>query len=426
MSSPRTLTQLLALLACPECREGDGLSIQPATPIEGRYWQSMLRERSQPRAKLVCRVCSRPYPVTADGIPILWSRALEQTFQSLNAEVNAAAPTEHDVKAANIQLYDTIADSYDAEGVHADEVTRARLVSAFGEAAEDCRGPHVDVGCGAGNVLQFFSGVINGPRIGVDVSLAGLRAVRRKGFYAVVADAERLPFPTESLGLITASSVLHHLYRPERLMREAFHALRTGGVFLTDFDPHGRAARWGWLALQLYALRRPVYHLFSRGRRRVFHRSSEVQTWNAVAEFHNKPGEGFDIEELQNSLVEAGFELRRIFPHNCRDASVHRGPLVRPSARHLLVQSLSGRNAFSRRNSDTLLTASVKPKCRIEVDHNGRISPFARQVTRKLFAAGAAALQESEHALLSAAVSPHVEGHAGQTADSLRLLTSDI
>ncbi|MBX3437603.1 MAG: methyltransferase domain-containing protein [Planctomycetaceae bacterium] len=395
---------LLPHLACPECRTTDGLSLERATTLEGRRWQSMLREAAELQSKLVCRACTRSYPVTDDGIPVLWSDALERTFRSLHKELNAAAPTEQDVKAANIQLYDTISNAYDAEGVHADSVTRSRMVSAFEEAAAGRRGPHVDVGCGAGNVLEFFTDVLDGPRIGVDVSLTGLRAVRRKGFDAVMGDAERLPFAEGSIGLITASSVLHHLFRPERLMCEAYSVLRKGGVFLTDFDPNGRAARWGWLALQLYALRRPVYSLLSRGRRRVFHSSKQVQTWNALAEFHNKPGEGFDIGELQSSLVNAGFELRRIFPHNCRDNSVHQRSLVRPSARHLLVQSLSGRNAFSRRNSDTLLTASVKPEVPARMNHQGEISPWARQVTQKLFAAGASALQESEHALMAAAV----------------------
>lgn len=419
-STPQALAPLLSYLACPECRCWGGLSVQPATAGEGRRWRSLLRESEKPHWKLVCRACARPYPVTVDGIPVLWSQALEQTFRSLGSDVNAAAPTEQDVKSANIQLYDTIAEAYDSEGVHADRVTRSRLVSAYCEATDEFRGPHVDVGCGAGNVLQFFADVISGPGIGVDVSFAGLRAVRRKGFYAVLGDAERLPFAEGSLGLVTASSVLHHLYRPERLMQEAHHVLRAGGVFLTDFDPHGRAARWGWLAVQLYALRRPLYHWLSRGRRRVFHSTNQVQTWNEVAEFHNRPGAGFDMDDLQSALVAAGFQLQRIFPHNCGDDSVHRSQLVRPSARHLLVQSLSGRNAFSRKNSDTLLTASVKPRTAATIDHDGRISPLAQKITQKLFAAGAGALQESEHVLVSAAVSSRHADGARQPEDSLR------
>ncbi len=395
MSQSPSVHALLPHLACPACQQPQRLSVETACKNLASQWQMVLREQTRPEYQISCARCDRSYPVTIDGIPILWSPMLEQTFSSLDGDVNGVDPTEQDVKAANIQVYDQISDAYDTEGVHADDVTRSRLVDAYCEATNTREGTHVDVGCGAGNVLQFFASVIDGPKIGMDVSLSGLRAVRRKGFHAVLGDAEQLPFPNGSLGLVTASSVLHHLFRPDRLMQQAHAALRTGGVFLTDFDPNGRAAQWGWLALQLYALRRPVYQMLSLGRRRVFHGSEQVQTWNAVAEFHNKPGEGFDIVELHSALVEAGFEVHRLFPHNCRDTSVNRGSFVQPSPRHLLVQALSGRNPFSRHNSDTLLTASVKPVKAANVEHNGRISPAAKRQVHELFAEGRSVLQES-------------------------------
>jgi ubiquinone/menaquinone biosynthesis C-methylase UbiE len=321
------------------------------------------------------------YPVTADGIPVMWTRTLEQTFANLGNDLNVTDPQETDVKAANINVYDTIAEAYDAEQVHADEITGARLQSAYQQAGGLGGGPHLDVGCGAGNVLTIFEEVVAGPHIGMDVSLSALRAIRRKGFLAVLGDAERLPFRPESIGLLTASSVLHHLFDPQRLIREAHQVLRDGGVFLTDFDPHGRAAQWGWLARQLYQLRRPVYHLLSLGRRRVFHGSEQVQTWNMVAEFHNKPGEGFDRDELGAALRQAGFDRSRIFAHNGRDAAVDDREFVEPSARHLLVQTLSGRNAFARRNADTLLTVSVKDLSAVQRPSAG-LSPAVQKVVR--------------------------------------------
>ncbi|MCA9108970.1 MAG: methyltransferase domain-containing protein [Planctomycetaceae bacterium] len=391
MHKSQRLQDLLPLLACPECQEPGGLSIETVSAQQAEEWQTVLREQARPEQQIICGSCHRAYPVTIDGIPVLWSHMLEQTFDHLEEDVNGVNPSEQDVKAANIQVYDQISDAYDSEGVHADEVTRSRLVSAFVEATNTRQGTHLDVGCGAGNVLQFFSDVLEGPKIGMDVSLTGLRAVRRKGFHAVLGDAEKLPFPNSSLGLVTASSVLHHLFLPDRLMQQAHRTLSTGGVFLTDFDPNARAAEWGWLALQLYALRRPVYHLLSLGRRRVFHGTEQVQVWNAVAEFHNKPGEGFDIGNLRSALVRAGFELHRVFPHNCHDSSVSSGSFVQPSPRHLLVQALSGRNPFHRDNSDTLLTASVKP---VSV-HNDEISPSGRRQVQELFAESHSGLQES-------------------------------
>ncbi len=360
MLLPPGLDVLMPLLACPEADHHCRFEFTPTTGAEARQWTHMLREPTSIPHKLVCRESGLEFPVTADGIPVMWSSELRETFEHLDVDVDGACPSERDVKSANIHVYESIVDSYDLAGVHADPVTVGRLQSAFLQSVSNSQVPHLDVGCGGGNVLTIMREVCGRPQIGLDVSLAGLRVVRRKGFHAILGDAERLPVRAGSVGLVTSSSVLHHLFAPERLIGEAARVLGPGGIFLTDFDPHRRAAEWGWLARQLYGLRMPVYRLMSGGRKRVFHADERIQTWNEVAEFHNGPGSGFEKGHLERILGESGFHAVDVFPHNCQDANVTRREFARPSLRHFVVQTLSGRNPFARRNADTLLTISSK------------------------------------------------------------------
>ena len=362
MTETQNLEHVFHLLACPNPCGHTGLDVHESSASDSDRWQAMLGERRTIPHKLICGACGREYPVTRDGIPVMWSQPLEATFGDLDADMDAAAPTEQNVKAANIQVYENIVDAYDAEGIHADPATQSRMISAVCEATPSGHGPHLDIGCGAGNVLDIFASEFAGLRVGVDVSLSGLRATRRKGHCAVLADAERLPFRAEVAGLITSSSVLHHLYEPHRFISEAQRILRANGVFLTDFDPNGHAARWGRLARLIYDLRRPIYRALSFGRRRVYHGTEQVQTWNAVAEFHNQPDAGFDPDQLRAMLRWTGLDVSRVFLHNCGDPAVSDSRWVRPTLRHSLLQLLSGRNPFVRRNANTVMTTSLKPQ----------------------------------------------------------------
>lgn len=320
-----------------------------------------LKERHPLSGGLRCSSCDRIFPVTHDGIPVLWSESLRQSFETVD-QAPGAVPGERDVKAANIQVYESIVDDYDSDGIHADDVTRSRMADALSRVEGWAEGLHVDVGCGAGNVLATARDAGAARGLGIDVSLTGLRRTRSKGFDVVLGDAEALPLRSGVATLVTASSVLHHLFDPGRLMAEAFRACKPGGAFLTDFDPSRRAANWGPLALALYKARTPAYRLLARVmRRKVGHGSKRIQEWNRIAEFHNRPGEGFDVDELRRELQDVGFDVVAVHLHDTRESSLASSPWIRPRTAAVVTQLLSLRNPWARVNADTLLTLSRKP-----------------------------------------------------------------
>ncbi len=351
------------ILACPECRISDTLSLRPASPESAALLRHTFDESRPVAQEIVCGNCGRSYPVTWDGIPILWSDALRGACLSIDQELLGQQPTERDVKAANIRVYEaTIGDYHDAE-IHADSASASRLVAALDLCKGVPKGWHVDVGCGGGNVLEVVNSTGIRPQIGIDVSLAALRIVRQKGYPVVLGDAECLPLANSSIAVLTASSVLHHLFAPNRLITEVHRALKPKGIFFSDFDPNKDAADWGPIPRLLFELRLPIYRLLSRRQRtRTGHRSQTIQRWNKIAEFHNAPGAGFSPIGLARSLEQAGLEVRLILRHTTKGGAVANTHLVRPSLRALCTQSLSLRNPFLRKNADTLLTLSQKPE----------------------------------------------------------------
>lgn len=371
------MNQLLELLACPVCRDSSKLRIQAVTPALARDWAQALHESASASAEIECGGCGRTFPVTSDGIPVMWSDTLRDTFGSLDHAIDASNPCERDVKAANIHVYETIVDEYDHVGVHADPATHQRFLNALERAGGCGGGWHLDVGCGGGNILEMARKAGAERGIGVDVSLAALRCIRKKGFQAVLGDAESLPIRSSVTGLVTASSVLHHLYDPQRLIAEAQRTLKPGGLFLTDFDPNQEAAEWSRLAKLLYDARKPAYLVLSKlCRQKVAHTSRQVQEWNNVAEFHNHPGAGFCPVKLSAQLSGAGLEVLLLHKHNTRESEVTESPFIRPHLRAVVSQLLSFRNPWLRKNADTLMTLSRKPFVETRAPHclSGQLS----------------------------------------------------
>jgi ubiquinone/menaquinone biosynthesis C-methylase UbiE/uncharacterized protein YbaR (Trm112 family) len=374
----QTLEGLLPILSCPECRNDATLVVHSGTTAVAIACCRLTREEIRRDFCLRCESCNRLFPVTLDGIPLLWSDTLHRAVHSASLASEAFAdsipsvpgePSATSVKAANIKLYDEIIGDYDIGGIHADDRHGARMASALHVAQRDLTaltGWHIDVGCGNGNILRRVRRTTNvAYSLGIDVSLSVLRRLRHshRDYFAVLGDAESLPLKSNSISLLTASSVLHHLHSPERLVAEAGRVLLPdGGLFLTDFDPNSVAADWGVLLRKAYGARQLAYRTAHAlwPTRKVLHKNSRVQEWNDLAEFHNKPGAGFNPQVVTQQLKSAGMDVLLVFLHNTLDGKVTASNWVRPRVRHLVVQTLSGRNPFDRRNSDTIMTLSRK------------------------------------------------------------------
>jgi len=84
----------------------------------------------------------------------------------------------------------------------------------------------LDNGCGIGLQLDRLS---TKRPIGVDLSFGMLQRARRKAPTIVQGDSMRLPFRDQSLDLIFARSLLHHLSTPAAGLSEIRRVLREGG-----------------------------------------------------------------------------------------------------------------------------------------------------------------------------------------------------
>lgn len=103
----------------------------------------------------------------------------------------------------------------------------------------------LDLGTGTGGLLPLLGRYVGGV-IAVDGSRAMLgRARERLGqeqagrVQFLRADVERLPLPDASVDGVVANMILHHLARPQAVLREAARVLRPGGRgVIVDFEAH--------------------------------------------------------------------------------------------------------------------------------------------------------------------------------------------
>ena len=96
----------------------------------------------------------------------------------------------------------------------------------------------LDIGCGAGNLLQAARK--NGWNAqGLDVSAGAVKHVRSIGFEVFEGELQDAAFPSESFDVVTAAELLEHLIDPQPLLCEVARILRPGGLFWTT-TPHAR------------------------------------------------------------------------------------------------------------------------------------------------------------------------------------------
>jgi len=80
----------------------------------------------------------------------------------------------------------------------------------------------LDVGCGAGNILELLLGR---KIVGLDLSdtlleMAQKRIAGKNGYELIKADAEKIPFPEGTFDRIICSEVLEHTVNPEKVIQE--------------------------------------------------------------------------------------------------------------------------------------------------------------------------------------------------------------
>ena len=101
----------------------------------------------------------------------------------------------------------------------------------------------LDVGCGPGNLLGILHDKHTDSKLtGLDVDPKILKIARNKlsdKIEFIESSATELPFPDNSLDVVTSTLMIHHLksHEKEKMIKEVYRILKTGGRFyLFDFS----------------------------------------------------------------------------------------------------------------------------------------------------------------------------------------------
>ena len=122
----------------------------------------------------------------------------------------------------------------------------------------------LDIGCGAGNLLEAARG--HGWQAqGLDVSSHAAEHVRGLGFEVFAGELHEAAYPSEQFDVVTAAELLEHIFDPRSLLQEVARILRPGGLFWTT-TPHARGLSARMLGLQWRCIWPPEHlQLFSLG-----------------------------------------------------------------------------------------------------------------------------------------------------------------
>ena len=138
-----------------------------------------------------------------------------------------------DTKALNQARYGKLAQNYVQSHTHADSTSLARLL-AFAQPQAHWRA--LDVATGGGHTALAFAPHV-AHVVAYDLTrpmLEAMRANARANGYDNLSylqgDAERLPFASASLDLVTCRLAQHHFPRPRAFFKEVGRVLKVGGV----------------------------------------------------------------------------------------------------------------------------------------------------------------------------------------------------
>jgi ubiquinone/menaquinone biosynthesis C-methylase UbiE len=165
----------------------------------------------------------------------------------------------------------------------------------------------LDVGCGTGNILRFavkyFKQVT-----GADISEEMLELSKKYTKNLVLADATKLPFEDNKFDVVSAYSVLHHLYNPLPAINEMFRVCKKDGVVYTDNDPNGYfQKRFKWYK----NLRKKFYK--KRMSENIPQVDENFRNNMMLAEYYHYYEDGMDAEKIKEMFISAGFSEVNVY-----------------------------------------------------------------------------------------------------------------
>lgn len=292
-------SKLIEILVCPCCKAK--IEVLECKKRNQEILDGVLR----------CTECQKTYPI-CNGIPDLGPPNL------VNNDNISRGDKSSDVKRANIVFHDAIAKDYESDTSTFDlfkPYTQSRVAELLNYISNTTEANLLlDLGCGTGNLLlagrNYFEEVI-----GVDISKEMLSVARDRKFEVVCADVESVPLVDEVADCVACFSVLHHLYEPVGVFREAYRLLKVGGIFYSDYDPNrsSKLLQDSWL----FSLGKKIFRKLFCWRKESAELLGLVEV-QEIAEYHQNVEAGLDPFSLKTQLEEIGFTNITIIQHsNC-------------------------------------------------------------------------------------------------------------
>jgi ubiquinone/menaquinone biosynthesis C-methylase UbiE/uncharacterized protein YbaR (Trm112 family) len=310
---------LVPILACPVCLSPLELKIQEEENdevIEG---------------SLKCNKCERLYTIQEKiprMIPIIPSNYsdfdpfLKNRFNTASFEKLENILKHQDVKEANITYHDLAAEMYDEENaIVYNSYNQSRIDKCLKYFSKMTKHTCLlDIGCGTGNVLKFGKKYYQ-TALGVDVSINMLKKGSDLGLDVIQADAQFLPFKSETFDTISLFSVLHHIYDYSATFKEIQRTLARGGFVYSDWGPQKMPEIKSNYALLFFGkffsflkliklfeqISNPDTRICGKIKFREVH--PELTHIYRKAEYHEQSDErGLDPDLIKEKLTESGFE----------------------------------------------------------------------------------------------------------------------
>jgi ubiquinone/menaquinone biosynthesis C-methylase UbiE len=237
--------------------------------------------------------------------------------------------TKEFVSKINKQVYDSTAHLYDEKHQHtvfsAENQKRVEEIIEYIIKDVDRNNECIkllDAGCGTGNILSLSKDKVS-LVAGTDISAECLKLSSRYTNNLTRSDVSSLPFRSASVDVITAYSVLHHLFDYTEFLREAYRVLGKGGWLYTDFDHNNLMLRKMLPLFRGKIFSIPLFNSLKKAIKKNRINNSETTDYK-LANFHNELKGGINFLEVRKNLKKIGFRQIDIFAYK-KQNSIYSG-----------------------------------------------------------------------------------------------------
>ena len=164
--------------------------------------------------------------------------------------LNAITKSNADFYNIEAEFYDAKNEMFFGEGARSYSRVKNMIENLANKTNKDFI---LDIGCGSGYVLKAAKNKFK-RLMGIDISINMLKQALSHGDSILCGDINYLSVKKDAVDVVSAFSVIHHLYSPTLLFNEIYRVLKPNGYFYADNDPN-------LLAINLHNLNKqsPLY-----------------------------------------------------------------------------------------------------------------------------------------------------------------------